>query len=156
MPLNPLCPDRTHLCGFDINFTYPEVNGPFPALSYPVPSDPASPNNVNTASLMREKMLRVFSSESLKTLEQFSKREHAKDLQKRDLVREEKRQQWKRDLSGRGNGTLDSWYACFLLTELYGKFIHFNQRCVLTLGLDYMINFTVPWGTVSVLRIMFI
>ena len=112
---------RTHLCGFDLNFSYPETNGPFPALSYPTPSDPLSPYNVNTASLMRDKMLRVVSSESLKTLEQFSKRGHSKDLQKRDIVREEKRQQWKRDLSGRANGTLDSWYACFLLTEIYGK-----------------------------------
>ena len=73
-------------------------------------------------------MLRLLSSKSLKKLEQLSKREHVKDMMKRDVVREAKRQQWKRDLSGRANGTIDSWYACFLETELYG--ICFSFACL--------------------------
>ena len=43
--------------------------------------------------------------------------------------REEERQQWKRDLSGRANGTIDPFYGCFLLDEL----------------IDYAVNFTFPW-----------
>lgn len=51
-------------------------------------------------------------------------------MSKRELEREMKREMWKRDLSGRTNGTIDSWYACNLLFELY----------------DYMVNFTLPWS----------
>ncbi|KAJ7200472.1 Alpha/Beta hydrolase protein [Mycena haematopus] len=43
--------------------------------------------------------------------------------------REAERQQWKRDLSGRANGTIDPFYGCFLLDELE----------------DYAVNFTFPW-----------
>ena len=54
------------------------------------------------------------------------------DLTKRSEFherREEQRQQWKRDLSGRANGTIDPFYGCFLLDEL----------------IDYAVNFTFPW-----------
>ena len=56
----------------------------------------------------------------------------ALDLTKRAELherREEERQQWKRDLSGRANGTIDPLYGCFLLDEL----------------IDYAVNFTFPW-----------
>lgn len=43
--------------------------------------------------------------------------------------REAERKQWKRDLSGRANGTIDPSYGCFLLDEL----------------IDYAVNFTFPW-----------
>lgn len=138
---------RTHLCGFDLNFTYPETNGPLPVLTYPEPTDPDSPYNIETASLLRQRMLRMLSSASLRKLEKFSKREHSKDLLKRDIVREAKRQQWKRDLSLRANGTLDSWYACFLETELYGTMFYSLWSTQFTHALlDYMVNYTVPWG----------
>ena len=42
-----------------------------------------------------------------------------------------KREQWKRDLSGRANGTIDPWYGCSLFQEM----------------VDYAINFTFPWST---------
>lgn len=53
-------------------------------------------------------------------------------LQKResDEERNVKREQWKRDLSGRANGTIDPWYGCFLFYEV----------------VDYAINFTFPWS----------
>ncbi|KAJ7453029.1 Alpha/Beta hydrolase protein [Mycena galericulata] len=41
----------------------------------------------------------------------------------------EARQQWKRDLAGRPNGTLDPWYGCFIWDEMY----------------DYALNFSFPW-----------
>ena len=36
----------------------------------------------------------------------------------------------KRDLSLRANGTIDSWYGCFLYDEL----------------IDYALNFSAPWS----------
>ena len=58
-------------------------------------------------------------------------------LSSRDIFdidkREQRRKQWKRDLIGRSNGTLDPWYGCFLFEELY----------------DYAINFTFPWSELT-------
>ena len=42
----------------------------------------------------------------------------------------ERRQQWKRDLAGRPNGTLDPWYQCDIYDEM----------------VDYAVNFTFPWS----------
>lgn len=42
-----------------------------------------------------------------------------------------KRDEWKRDLTGRANGTIDPWYLCDLLDEV----------------VDYALNFSVPWST---------
>ena len=39
---------------------------------------------------------------------------------------------WKRNLAGRGNGTIDPWYGCDVYDEM----------------LDYAVNFTFPWCTV--------
>jgi hypothetical protein len=50
------------------------------------------------------------------------------ELQER---REERRLAWKRDLTGRANGTIDTWYGCYLLNELA----------------DYATNFSYPWST---------
>ena len=52
-------------------------------------------------------------------------------LSERELaLREDKRTQWKRDISGRPNGTLDPFYGCFLWEEMT----------------DYAANFTFPWS----------
>lgn len=64
-------------------------------------------------------------------------------LTSRELeAREEKRQEWKRDLSGRANGTIDPFYGCFLFDEI----------------LDYAANFSFPWSAyiaaVCCLRLM--
>lgn len=40
-----------------------------------------------------------------------------------------KREQWKRDLIGRANGTIDPWYECDIYDEL----------------IDYALNFSLPW-----------
>ncbi len=47
--------------------------------------------------------------------------------------RESRRQEWKRDLSGRANGTIDPMYGCFLAAELE----------------DYALNFSLPWSMPS-------
>ena len=47
----------------------------------------------------------------------------------------QKRDAWKRDLSGRANGTIDPWYGCDLYDEM----------------IDYALNFSLPWSTFQVL-----
>ena len=49
-------------------------------------------------------------------------------------AREEKLAAWKkekRDLTGRANGTIDPFYGCSLMDEVY----------------DYALNFSFPWST---------
>lgn len=54
-------------------------------------------------------------------------------LLKRDEDREEARHAWKRDLTGRSNGTIDSWYGC----DIYDA------------AVQYAANFTYPWNDVG-------
>lgn len=77
------------------------------------------------------------------TEEALYKRSFAEDVQerhelmkraglfKRDEDRGEARQLWKRDLTGRSNGTIDAWYGC----DIYDA------------ALDYAANFTYPWNS---------
>ena len=44
--------------------------------------------------------------------------------------REANRQQWKRDLSQRPNGTIDPYYGCAIYDEM----------------VDYALNFSLPWS----------
>lgn len=134
---------RTQLCGYDLNLTYPQ-NGFFPTLNAPSATDPNSPffftgsappsadrrlSYLSSASNFDSKMVKRAVMEYARNPESLRKRD-ASLMSKRELEREMKREMWKRDLSGRANGTIDSWYACNLLFELY----------------DYMVNFTLPWS----------
>ncbi|KAF7358042.1 Alpha/beta-hydrolase [Mycena venus] len=118
--------EQTHLCGFDLNLTYPQ-NGTFPTLNLTRPTE----NSALSQSLLsptedRARTLRESASARFAEL-------HGRDpLSKRSEFhqrREAEKQQWKRDLSGRANGTIDPFYGCFLLDEL----------------MDYAVNFTFPW-----------
>ena len=55
------------------------------------------------------------------------------DMKRADVLerREEARSQWKRDMTGRPNGTIDPWYGCDVWQEMW----------------DYAFNFTFPWST---------
>ncbi|KIM76059.1 hypothetical protein PILCRDRAFT_826709 [Piloderma croceum F 1598] len=114
---------QAHICGYDLNLTYPQ-RGHFPSLIDPRQSFP--PDTLFAQdSFSQGKSLRTRTAART-----FAKRRDSAALNHTDIgKREEKRKQWKRDLSGRANGTLDPWYACFLLEEL----------------LDYATNFTFPW-----------
>ncbi|TFK91411.1 alpha/beta-hydrolase [Polyporus arcularius HHB13444] len=119
--------EQTHLCGFDLNLTYPQ-NGHFPTLNLVQPTeDSALSQSLLNPTENRAKSLHATVAEKFTTV-------HGKpDLTKRFEFherREEQRQQWKRDLSGRANGTIDPFYGCFLLDEL----------------IDYAVNFTFPWS----------
>ncbi|KAJ3852457.1 alpha beta-hydrolase [Lentinula lateritia] len=127
--------EQSHLCGYDVNLTYPQ-NGTIPTLGY-VPgiydSDEAGSfssklkfsNNFKNRSFRSRLLSRFQERSKMEDLHPFAKSTHFRK-------REERRQDWvrsKRDLTGRANGTIDSRYGCDLLDEF----------------IDYAINFTFPW-----------
>ncbi|KAJ7621016.1 Alpha/Beta hydrolase protein [Roridomyces roridus] len=106
-----------HLCGYDLNLTYPQ-NGHFPTLLDPFKESQTQLLLATPSRPMRKSAVDALRSSSL-------------PLDRRELVeREERRQVWKRNIAGRANGTLDPWYGCFLFEEMW----------------DYATNFTFPWS----------
>ncbi|KAJ7186610.1 Alpha/Beta hydrolase protein, partial [Mycena filopes] len=93
---------QEHLCGYDLNFTYPQ-NGHFPTLR-----DPLFGSSIFGVPGAR-------SARSLKTLAEQSRRLSTVD--KRGLM--QRHASSKRDLTGRANGTLDPWYGCLINKELW-------------------------------------
>ncbi|KAJ7243916.1 alpha/beta-hydrolase [Mycena haematopus] len=94
---------QEHLCGYDLNFTYPQ-DGHFPTLK-----DPSFGSIFGSTGKARGKL-------SLKTLaKQHGLYQASSSVSKRQLAR---REAWKRDLSNRPNGTLDPYYGCFIYDEL--------------------------------------
>lgn len=129
-----LRPFRFHLCGLDVNLTYPQ-NGVIAPLQEIHPTGrvfPSTGSGQAARSKLNQLARRSYPTENL--------------LARRD--RDNAQALWKRNLSGRGNGTIDSWvgliicsltlrvmltlsqYGCFLYDEL----------------LDYAVNFTYPWS----------
>lgn len=114
---------RTHLCGYDLNLTYPQ-HGHFPSLRDPgdIGSSvvPAQARSVSRSKALLRNAILAIDSDS-----------DGQFIHKRELeVREEKRQLWKRDLSGRPNGTIDPSYGCYLIYEVE----------------DYAMNYSAPWS----------
>lgn len=66
-----------------------------------------------------------------------ARRDLARRSMEVDAERLAKRDQWKRDLSGRPNGTLDPFYLCDLLDEVA----------------DYALNFSLPWSEFMIIRV---
>jgi carboxypeptidase D len=113
-----------HLCGYDVNVTYPQTGGTFPTLQIYFPQQTETP--------IRERWL---SRQSIVTKSSFVSALKDRYAQLTGAIdkREERAAratQWKRDLAGRGNGTIDTWYYCDLFDELS----------------DYAVNFTFPWS----------
>lgn len=114
---------RAHLCGFDINLTYPQ-NGIIPTLNPPVIDfdvEVISRARASKSALFKRALVADIKHRQAGTLTDRSADEEG-------LAR---RNTWKRDLSGRANGTLDPWYGCLLMAELE----------------DYALNFSLPWST---------
>ena len=116
-PLNPaLVVVREHLCGYDLNLTYPQTTGHFPTLHFVNPSNPIRDEFAAAAQAQRF-------SRSRKT--KFALNAVTSVTQKA------KRADWlaRRDLSGRQQGVIDEWYGCFIYDEM----------------IDYALNFSAPW-----------
>ncbi|KAI0792052.1 alpha/beta-hydrolase [Abortiporus biennis] len=112
--------EQSHLCGYDVTFTYPETK------KYPT-IDPFIPPSFGDGEL-----LKAFASNRRTAVASAAKKKFnlLSTTERMTRKREERRQNWKRDLTGRPNGTLDTFYACGLLEELA----------------DYAVNFTFPWN----------
>ncbi|KAI0775028.1 alpha/beta-hydrolase [Trametes elegans] len=121
--------EQSHLCGFDFNLTYPQ-DGHFPTINLIRPSAPSGLAN----SLQEPTEFRTRTASLQTTIsEKFAASHDKRTLDARAEFferREEGRREWKRDLSGRANGTIDPFYGCLLLDEL----------------IDYAVNFTFPWS----------
>ncbi|EJD07265.1 alpha/beta-hydrolase [Fomitiporia mediterranea MF3/22] len=131
--------EQTHLCGWDLNLTYPQT-GKFPPIGPPIlPADGGRAAELASRKpgLIRKNLLAVargvespetglVKRRTAPTPEEIEAREERKRAwikEKRDLMR-------KRDLTGRANGTIDPFYGCFLAEETQ----------------DYALNFSMPWN----------
>ncbi|KII95448.1 hypothetical protein PLICRDRAFT_34311 [Plicaturopsis crispa FD-325 SS-3] len=111
---------QEHLCGYDLNITYPQ-NGTFPTLLDPSAGLSSGRASSGLAGKMSWKSVLADRYASKATL---------KVLKSRDIEeREGKKMEWKRDLTGRANGTIDPWYGCDSFDMM----------------IDYAVNFTFPW-----------
>ncbi|KAF7378053.1 Carboxypeptidase [Mycena sanguinolenta] len=114
---------QEHLCGYDLNFTCPQ-NGHFSTLVNPFTTISQASSSASSAlkSLIKSSTALVKAKGSSKPL----------SLNRREAIRrEESRQEWKRSLAGRADGTLDPMYGCYLLDEMW----------------DYAVNFSSPWAS---------
>ncbi|KAJ7610136.1 alpha/beta-hydrolase, partial [Roridomyces roridus] len=111
--------EQTHLCGFDLNLTYPQTGGHFPTLDLVRGAEDSLLNPTeDRARTLHERFVQVHGREALMKRAELNER------------REAEQKRWKRDLTGRANGTIDLFYGCSLLDEL----------------IDYAVNFTFPWS----------
>ena len=90
---------RSHLCGYDLNMTYPE-DGTLPDIPVRQPRD-------RTIPWMAAARYRTRGLNLLQTLQKRYEESEVKGLHRRD--RDLRRELWKRDLSERVNGTIDPW-----------------------------------------------
>ena len=115
---------RSHLCGFDLNLTYPQ-DGPFPTLSFRVPPSFDSEKRALRKSLVRSALKSgLFFPSSSAVARDVTAGESGAGL------RESQKQRFSRDLTGRANGTIDPFYGCDLIDEA---------------GV-YALNFSIPWS----------
>ncbi|KAI8996599.1 alpha/beta-hydrolase [Trametes punicea] len=113
--------EQEHLCGYDLNLTYPE-DGHFPTLQFIPGQDPVSQSSSFSSRL--NAVTREKRKLQLREVIQHAKR-NVDEVQRRDGVAIRKR-----DLSQRANGTIDPWYGCDLYDEM----------------IDYAVNFSLPWS----------
>jgi carboxypeptidase D len=98
-----------------VNLTYPQKNTiPTIHLPIPLPQDSLKLQ----ASWIQEVSRKAKKNPAL----------YSSSLNRRG--QKNRRDEWKRDLAGRANGTIDPHYGCDLFTEM----------------IDYALNFTFPWG----------
>ncbi|KAI0773275.1 alpha/beta-hydrolase [Trametes elegans] len=97
--------EQEHLCGYDLNLTYPQ-NGRFPTLHL------VKPTSRSASSLSRR-------SRARKVIQQ-AKRAASEPGSGVDRRLE------RRDLRHRANGTIDPWYGCFLNQEMIDYATNFS------------------------------
>lgn len=121
---------RSHLCGYDLNLTYPQ-NGHFPTLNPPGFSGFAqrtASDRTRKTALLRQ-ALKVDSHAAPRSLHKRG------SFGTPDPQLAKRNEEWKRELSGRPNGTIDPFYGCDLYDEV----------------IDYAFNFSLPWSEFSMI-----
>ncbi|KAH7910092.1 alpha beta-hydrolase [Hygrophoropsis aurantiaca] len=117
--------EQTHLCGYDLNLTYPQ-DGHFPTLGFIQGGDNSASEAAGASSRYKSRQGRL-------TKDAFMAEAEARYASKRSVNKWERlraRDSWKRGLEGMPNGIINSWYGCDLYDEM----------------LDYAINYTFPWS----------
>jgi carboxypeptidase D len=105
---------RAHLCGFDINLTYPQ-EGTIPGLGIDIFTGlPKGSRGVSTRSLKSRHNKSVLRAALLRYDSLF---QSSKGVSRRDDLFK-KNTLTSRSLAGRANGTIDPWYDCFTLNML--------------------------------------
>lgn len=102
---------REHLCGYDLNLTYPQ-NGHFPTLQFVNPSDPHRSEFQSLAA--KRQFFRKTLSKSVLAASANAKRSEEGAVAKRDL-------------SMRANGTIDPWYGCFIYDEMIDYALNYSE-----------------------------
>ncbi|PSR72472.1 hypothetical protein PHLCEN_2v11686 [Hermanssonia centrifuga] len=121
---------QSHVCGFDLNLTYPQ-DGHFPSLTFEdsrlAPVRKSSSSERTKKQTLVKRALEVDSHMVKRNLKARSLDAGAERIQKRD--------QWKREFVDQANETavLDPYYGCDLYDEL----------------MDYALNFSLPWNNVT-------
>ncbi|KAI9065255.1 alpha/beta-hydrolase [Trametes sanguinea] len=113
--------EQEHLCGYDLNLTYPQ-DGHFPTLQF-ISGEELSPSASRSASRMNA-AVRAKRKQKQRSVIELAKRVSEENV-RRDIAKAQKR-----DLSGRANGTIDPWYGYDLLDEM----------------IEYALNFSLPWS----------
>ncbi|RPD59090.1 alpha/beta-hydrolase [Lentinus tigrinus ALCF2SS1-7] len=103
--------EQQHLCGYDLNLTYPQ-NGHFPTLQFVNPSDPHR-SEFSAASAKRD-----FFRKTLSRLASAASASTKRSIDEGAVA--------KRDLSMRANGTIDPWYGCFIYDEMIDYAMNFS------------------------------
>jgi carboxypeptidase D len=114
--------EQTHLCGFDLNLTYPQHGGHFPTLLDGWEDAP----DAEIARYKRKSLKQTKTALRIAT----------KTLGANHV----KRGSGVKHLQGRANGTIDPWYRCALLDEVW----------------DYAVNYTVPWSELDLCNARFL
>ncbi|KAI0339252.1 alpha/beta-hydrolase [Trametopsis cervina] len=131
--------EQNHLCGYDLNLTYPQ-GGKFPSLKEPQqPDEPIQSIQLKTRAPALTRMILNALAHGEEAPAVGLVRRHSSPTHEEIAAREARRQLWiakqrnllkARDLTGRANGTIDPFYGCFLSNEIQ----------------DYALNFSMPWN----------
>ncbi len=128
---------RTHLCGLDLNLSYPQTGGTFPTVHLISGEDPEITSTAPNEDIFEHNNV-VDGKTDVGSFVSEVSLQYAKRIAKGEsLNHPEKRKKRDAHLSGRANGAIDPWYGCFIWQEM----------------VDYAVNFTYPWtsGTSSLL-----
>lgn len=114
---------RSHLCGYDLNLTYPQ-NGHFPPILPPLPSAlPGASQSV--VQRKRSRMWLPLTSDAIALPEELAKRVNVSPEHSHQVTQDTH----KRSLLDSANGTINPTYGCNLFDEM----------------IDFALNYSVPW-----------